>query len=85
MKVISLYEDTSKTYHKLLHKFTLTSINLNFNQPQLQSTSTSINFNFNQPQLNMAVTPKQPNLVFLCIFSYSGKSILKMICIVFFV
>ena len=63
MKVISLYEETSKTYHKLYHKFTLTSINLNFNQPQLQSTSTSINLNLNQPQLNMAVTPKQPNLV----------------------
>ena len=56
MKVISLYEETSKTYHK----FTLTSINLNFNQPQ---TSTPINLSFNQPQLNMAVKPKQPNLV----------------------
>ena len=42
---------------------TSTSINLNANQPQLQSTSTSINLIFNQPQLNMAVTPKQPNLV----------------------
>ena len=42
---------------------TSTSINLNFHQPQLQSTSTSININVNQPQLNMAVTPKQPNLV----------------------
>ena len=48
---------------------TSTSINLNSNQPQLQSTSTSINLNFNQPQLNMAVTPKQPNLVNMCDWS----------------
>ena len=40
MKVICLHEKTSKTFHKLQHKFTLTSINLNFNQPQLQLTST---------------------------------------------
>ena len=37
--------------------------------------STSIKLNFNQPELNMAVTPKQPNLVQVC---YQTHEILRI-------
>ena len=69
MKVISLNEETSKTYQKLKHKFTLTSSHLNFNQTQL----------------NMAVTPKQPNLVSAgfsnCVFNLNILLINMFYCI----